>query len=230
MRMSNENRNYGYGNHGSSYGSGYGSGGYGRSRESRYENRLRYAEGRRRYEPRDDESRYENNVNAPLEWDSRRYGRDFNDDFEEGGRYIRDERYGSDERSGDPYRMSQQSRPQHGQRYGQQYSQQYGPQNDERAGYSNYGSNRYGGSDYGNDDYDYSESRYSSPYMEASSNRVVGSNWSRTAGTGEWYSGGTQRPYRSEGGRYSQSDYQRQGNQSSYRGRDRRVSRVPTSD
>src|SRR5262249_30469691 len=168
--------------------------------------------------------------NAPMEWDGRRYGRDFNDDPNDGGRGIYEgggrygqrpsdqggssgnfgERgsYGRDAGDSNYYRMSQQGRPRERQGFG--YS---------RGGYS--------GNDYGSD-YD-----YSAPYADSYGNSVTGSNWSRTRGSGswnagDWNSGEMQQPYRSsndltgyqEGG-YRQSGYQQGGARSaqSYRGR-----------
>lgn len=119
----------------------------------------------RNYQNRSDEQR---GGEAPLEWDDRRYGRDFDDYPRQGGRSV----YAGSGRN-----------------------QRFGSEDGNRAGESNYGSSRYGGSEYENDDYSRNESRYSSPYSEPSPRQygagfgdreVTGSNWQRTRGGGEW--------------------------------------------
>jgi osmotically-inducible protein OsmY len=174
-------------------------------------------------------NRGKRDTNAPLEWDGRRYGRDFNDDNTDGGRGIYERSSGSrynnpsyaserepydsgafpDQRyaaTASGYRNQRDrghGRSDYGQGSGQNYggysSSSYGDEHNqrysqraqqsaEREGRSNFGSNRYGGSDDGSNDYETSENRYSTPYSDASSNRVTGSNWNRTMGSGEWAS------------------------------------------
>jgi len=124
---------------------------------------------------------------APLEWDDRRYGQDFNQSPRQGGRSVYASG-GSDRGRQSSNRSS----------WGQSANEFGGGSSGSNIGRSNRGSSRYGGSDYENNDYNRNESRYSSPYSESSRRRqgsedygdrqTPGNDWNRSQGSGEWNS------------------------------------------
>lgn len=106
-----------------------------------------------RYGARDDRS----DSNAPPEWDSRRYGRDFNDDPNDGGRGV----YGSGTLGRYDFEDSGAYR-----RGATRQESPYG----EQSTYQRLGEEEYGGGLYENSD-----------------PNLTGANWERTTGSGEWY-------------------------------------------
>lgn len=247
------------------YESGYGESSYG-SNSNGGDDSWRSASDNRDYSDsnmgdRNLSDRGKRDTNAPLEWDGRRYGRDFNDDNTDGGRGIYQRNAGSsynnpsyaserapydsgsvqDQRYAATASTYRNQRDQsNGQGSGQDYRQNYrshgspssgddnqrhsqrAQQSAEREGRNNFGSSRYGGSDYGSNDYENSENRYSTPYSDASSNRVTGSNWNRTTGSGEWASrenaGSLGEAYNRSSGQAYDQVYGRQASDS-YRGK-----------
>jgi len=122
--------------------------------------------------------------NAPLEWDDRRYGRDFNDDPNDGGRGV----YG---RGGPRNRIQGGNQGWYGGQQGESYT---GREPTPSGAMYTAGSARDSGrgGDYEGSDYGYSrgesQSRSQGEYGSNEDNEVVGSNWNRSRAGGEWRS------------------------------------------